>query len=171
MDKSPFIYSFYRVSYFSHSSNPQLTVAFQPLLLLYFFLSPPSFRCSSPIALTCACTKTTQQQAWGSRELGCGRSTGGGLSCFPLRCAVGMAVGALPLPMQPGSGTVSFLSYFLSLKSIGFPFSALQCQLINHSASLLILDKTISLSLPDFHKDSMYCIKFVVVFPDKNVLR
>lgn len=91
--------------------------------------------------------------------------------CHPLCCMVGMAVGAVPLLTQPGSMTVSFLSYFLSLKSIWFSFCALQCQLINHSASSLMLDKMISLSLPAFHKASMYRIKFVVLFPDKNELR
>lgn len=107
-------------------------------------------------------------QAGGSS---CVHSTDRGWSCLPLCCAVGMAMEAVPLPMQPGSMTVSFWNYFLSLKSIWFPFCALQCQLINHSASRLILDKTISLSLPAFHKASMYRIKFVVLFPDKNELR
>lgn len=79
-------------------------------------------------------------------------------------------VGAGPLPIEPGNITVSFLSYFLSLKSRWFSFSALQCQLIHQAASGLILDKTLSLPLPAFHKASMYPIKFVVLFPDKNEL-
>lgn len=161
MDKSNFIYSFYQVPYFSHSSNPQLAVAFKPFLSMYFFLSPSYFQCSFPVA----------GRLHSSRHFSRVLSTGRGFGCFPLCCVVGMAVGAVHLSVQPGSMTVSFLSYFLSLKSIWFPFSALQCQLINHSASRLILDKTISLSLPAVHKASMYRIKFVVLFPDKNELR
>lgn len=59
------------------------------------------------------------------------------------------------------------LSNFLSLKSRWFSFCALQCQLTHQAASALILDKTLSLSLPAFHKASMYPIKFVLLFPDK----
>lgn len=155
------------------SPTPQLALAFKLLFLIYFSLFPSYFLYCSAIAFVHVRTDTAAVTGeWGAPAACTALAQIWRFKhCHPLCCMVGMAVGAVPLLTQPGSMTVSFLSYFLSLKSIWFPFCALQCQLINHSASSLMLDKTISLSLPAFHKASMYRIKFVVLFPDKNELR
>lgn len=170
MDKSHSIYSFYSLSYFSHSSNIQLAVALKPFISMCFF--PLSFLFLVQLChWSHPCVPKDRTAAGSGRlELQLCAHCWQRLKLLSLLLRGGDGCG-MPLPMQPGSMTISFLSYFLSLRSIWFPFSALQCQLINHSASRLILDKTISLSLPAFHKASMYHIKFVVLFPDKNELR